>query len=72
MGERFKGTVKWFANSRGFGFATIDGATDGAEYFLHFTSIDMQGYKTLAAGQAITFELIDTDKGIQASAVKSV
>lgn len=65
MGDRLTGTVKWFSNDRGFGFVMIDG-NDTAEYFVHFTSIKMDGYKTLHAGQAVTFELKDTDKGIQA------
>lgn len=64
--ERIDGTVKWFSNDRGYGFVLIDGNPD-AEYFVHFTSIDMDGYKTLKAGQAVSFVLKQTDKGIQAA-----
>ena len=65
MSDRVNGTVKWFSNDRGYGFVMIDG-NDTAEYFVHFTSIKIDGYKTLKAGQAVTFELKETDKGIQA------
>lgn len=67
--ERINGTVKWFSNDRGYGFVLIDGNPD-AEYFVHFTSIDMDGYKTLKAGQAVSFVLTQTDKGIQATDLK--
>lgn len=69
MEERIKGTVKWFSNDRGYGFVLIDGNPD-AEYFVHFTSINMDGYKTLKAGQPVTFVLKETEKGIQATAVE--
>ncbi len=68
MSERLNGEVKWFSNDRGYGFVTIDG-NDTAEYFVHFTSIKIDGYKTLKAGQRVSFELKDTDKGIQATEV---
>ena len=70
MSERVTGTVKWFSNDRGYGFVMIDGNQD-AEYFVHYTSIEMDGYKTLKAGQAVTFELKKTDKGIQAVDVQA-
>jgi len=53
----------------GYGFVLIDGNPD-AEYFIHFTSIDMDGYKTLKAGQPVSFILKNTEKGIQATEVK--
>lgn len=69
MGERFSGIVKWFNNERGFGFIIKDGDED-TEYFVHYTSVIMDGYKTLKTGQEVSFELKDTDKGIQAFNVK--
>lgn len=66
MGERVNGVVKWFSNERGYGFVLKDGVGDNGEYFVHFSSIIMEGYKTLKAGQKVTFELKDTDKGTQA------
>jgi CspA family cold shock protein len=61
----YEGEVKWFNNERGYGFI-IDPTNEGVEYFVHFSSISMDGYKTLKAGQKVTFELKNTDKGVQA------
>jgi len=73
MGEdRVTGKVKWFSNERGYGFLLVDGDEKKNEYFVHFSSIAMDGYKTLKPGQPVTFELKDTDKGIQAVAVELV
>lgn len=69
MSERISGVVKWFSNARGYGFVLKDGKTDNGEYFVHFSSIIMEGYKTLKAGQKVTFELLETDKGTQATNV---
>jgi len=65
MSERINGVVKWFSNERGYGFVLKDGDESG-EFFVHFSSIVMDGYKTLKAGQKVGFELKDTDKGTQA------
>ncbi len=62
MSERLEGTVKWFSNERGYGFIT----QDESEYFVHFSSLIMEGYKTLKAGQTVSFELVQTEKGVQA------
>jgi len=62
--ERFDGLVKWFNAERGYGFVTKD--EDETEYFVHYSYISMEGYKTLKAGQKVTFELVETEKGIQA------
>jgi len=67
-GERVNGVVKWFNSERGYGFCTTDG-DEGIEYFLHYSYINMDGYKTLKAGQKVSFVLVDTDKGIQAQEV---
>ena len=69
MGERFIGTVKWFNNERGYGFI-LDPRDENVEYFVHYTSILSDGYKTLKAGQKVSFELKETDKGTQAVDVK--
>ena len=69
-----EGEVKWFNNERGYGFIhpilegdVVDEAT---EYFVHFTSIKAEGFKTLQAKQRVIFELKETPKGIQAVEVK--
>ena len=69
MSERHTGVVKWFNNERGYGFI-LDGEKVDTEYFVHFSSISMEGYKTLKTGQAVTFELKETDKGVQAVEVE--
>lgn len=63
-----KGIVKWFNAERGYGFILKDGNED-EEYFVHYSYIDMEGYKTLKAGQNVTFDLIETEKGVQAQNV---
>jgi CspA family cold shock protein len=69
MTKRIIGEVKWFSNERGYGFI-LDPNDDKVEYFVHYTSIVAEGYKTLKAGQKVSFELTETDKGIQAVSVK--
>lgn len=63
-----KGIVKWFNAERGYGFILKDGNED-EEYFVHYSYIEMEGYKTLKAGQNVTFDLIETEKGVQAQNV---
>ena len=72
MANTVKGKVRWFDNGRGYGFVTLDGDTTAKEYFVHYSSIQMEGYKTLAANQAVELELADTEKGTQAVKVKPV
>jgi cold shock protein len=63
------GTVKWFNESKGFGFITPD---DGSkDVFAHFSAIDSDGFRTLAEGQKVTFDVEDGPKGPQASKIKS-
>ena len=57
------GTVKWFNAEKGYGFITRE---DGSEVFVHFSAIQGDGYKTLEEGQAVTFEVEDSDRGPQA------
>jgi len=60
------GTVKWFNESKGFGFITGD---DGNDFFVHFSSIQDNGFKTLAEGQSVTFEVEQGPKGPRATNV---
>ena len=66
--ERIDGVVKWFNSERGYGFILRD-SDENEEYFVHYSYIDMEGYKTLKPGQKVTFELIETEKGVQAQNV---
>jgi CspA family cold shock protein len=66
--ERVNGIVKWFNAERGYGFVLKEGDEE-TEYFVHYSYIQMEGYKTLRAGQNVTFVLIETDKGVQAQEI---
>ena len=61
------GTVKWFNDSKGFGFITPDGG--GKDLFAHFSAIECSGFKTLKEGQAVTMEVTQGQKGPQAENV---
>ena len=62
------GTVKWFNDSKGFGFITPD---DGSEdLFAHFSAINMQGFKSLTEGQRVSFDVVQGPKGKQASNIR--
>lgn len=62
------GTVKWFNETKGFGFITPDDG--GADLFAHFSEIQGSGFKTLKDGQRVTFDVKQGPKGLQASAIK--
>ena len=64
-----KGTVKWFNNQKGYGFISDE---NGKDIFVHYSGLDMDGYKTLNEGQAVEFEVVDGAKGPQATNVKMV
>ncbi|HEN8714260.1 MULTISPECIES: cold shock domain-containing protein CspD [Pseudomonas] len=61
------GKVKWFNNAKGYGFINEDGKTD--DLFAHYSAIKMDGYKTLKAGQAVTFEIVQGPKGLHATEI---
>ena len=58
------GKVKWFNNAKGYGFINEEGKTE--DLFAHYSAIKMDGYKTLKAGQAVVFEIIQGPKGLHA------
>ena len=58
------GTVKWFNHAKGYGFILAD--EGGEDLFAHYSAITMEGYKTLKAGQQVTFEITKGDKGLHA------
>lgn len=66
MATREKGTVKWFNNSKGFGFIQRD---NGDDVFVHFKSISGSGYKSLEEGQRVEFAVTQGQKGLQAEEV---
>jgi CspA family cold shock protein len=63
------GTVKWFNDSKGFGFLEQEG---GDDVFVHFSAIAGDGFKSLAEGDSVTFELVKGPKGLQAANVVRV
>ena len=66
---REQGTVKWFNASKGFGFIQRQ---SGEDVFVHFSSIQSEGYKSLNEGQAVEFEVTTGPKGLQASNVNAL
>ena len=63
------GTVKWFKDEKGFGFISQDG---GEDVFVHHTAIQADGFRTLAEGQKVQFDVTRGPKGLQAQNVKAV
>ena len=64
------GKVKWFNNAKGYGFINEDDKDE--DLFAHYSAIEMEGYKTLKAGQAVSFEIIQGPKGLHAVKINSV
>lgn len=64
-----QGTVKWFNDGKGFGFISQDG---GDDVFVHHSAITMEGFRTLAEGDRVEFEVVQGPKGLQAANVKRV
>ena len=69
MGEREQGKVKWFNNTKGFGFIEREGAQD---IFVHYSAIKSEGYRTLKEGQLVEFTVGQGAKGIQAEDVVAI
>ena len=66
---QYSGTVKWFNNAKGYGFLGHEG---GADVFVHYSSIQLDGYKTLKEGDEVEFDIIQGEKGPQADKVTRV
>ena len=66
---RITGTVKWFNDAKGFGFISREG---GPDVFVHFSAIQAQGFKSLQEGDQVEFEIVQGQKGPQASDVAKV
>ncbi|MDP6543788.1 MAG: cold-shock protein [Phycisphaerae bacterium] len=63
------GKVKWFNDSKGFGFIEAD---DGTDVFVHYSDIQNEGFKSLSEGDSVSFEVVQGDKGPRASNVAKV
>jgi CspA family cold shock protein len=64
-----QGTVKWFNAEKGYGFISVEGGS--SDVFVHYTAIQMQGYKSLEEGQRVEFEVVQGQKGPQADNVRA-
>lgn len=64
-----RGTVKWFNNQKGFGFISD---AEGNDVFVHYSGLNMEGYKTLEEGQEVEYEVVDGAKGPQATNVTTL
>ena len=62
------GTVKWFDSKKGFGF--ILGAEEGKDIFVHYTNIEGEGFRSLKDGESVEFDMVESDKGLQAQNVR--
>ena len=67
--DRMTGTVKWFNDAKGFGFIGREG---GPDVFVHFTAIESSGFKSLAEGDKVEFEIVQGQKGPQAANVRKI
>ncbi len=64
------GTVKWFNDTKGYGFLTQD--SGGPDVFVHYSALDGDGFKTLQQGAKVSYEIVNTEKGLQAKKVRVV
>ena len=69
-GRMTNGTVKWFNNAKGFGFICPEGGGD--DVFAHYSTIQMDGYRTLKAGQPVSYEVVEGPKGKHASLIHPI
>ena len=69
MAERIEGTVKWFNTEKGWGFISREGEKD---VFVHYSAIEGTGFRNLAEGETVEFEVVDTPKGPEAANVKKL
>lgn len=67
--SHYKGVVKWFNNAKGYGFL---GREEGADVFVHYSSIQIDGYKSLKEGDEVEFDVVQGEKGPQADQVARV
>ena len=63
------GKVKWFNNAKGYGFIVADGGDE--DLFAHYSAIQMEGYRTLKAGQAVMFDILQGPKGLHATNIRA-
>ena len=63
------GTVKWFNSEKAYGFITTD---EGQDLFVHYSQIQKEGFKSLDEGEAVSFDVVDGDKGPQAANVEAL
>jgi CspA family cold shock protein len=64
-----QGTVKWFNESKGFGFISRE---DGPDVFVHHSAINGEGFKTLAEGDEVSFDVVEGDKGLRAANIEKL
>ena len=69
VGVLAKGTVKWFNDKKGYGFINQE---DGRDIFVHYSSIDSPGFKTLSEGEQVDFDIEESDRGPEAKNVKKL
>ncbi|MBN2654135.1 MAG: cold-shock protein [Dissulfurispiraceae bacterium] len=65
----YEGKVKWFNESKGYGFIQQD---NGQEVFVHYSAIKNEGFKTLAEGQRVKFDIVEGDRGVKAANVEKI
>ena len=67
-----EGVVKWFNDKKGFGFIAREEEEEGKDLFVHHSSIEMTGFRTLAEGDRVSFDINETERGPEAKNVKKV
>jgi CspA family cold shock protein len=67
-----EGVVKWFNDKKGYGFIAREEEEEGKDLFVHHSSIEMTGFRTLAEGDRVSFDLSETDRGPEAKNVKKI